>query len=235
MNTLKLSVKIVYAILTCLWITLTGCTKEPEPIIVDSVTLSPSAITITEGESQTLKVTITPSDAENKNVTWTSSNTEVATVAEGKVTALKAGKTTITVTTEDGAKTATCEVTVKAKIYPVTGVTLDKTEHEMTEDEEVTLNATVNPDNATNKNVTWTSSNTEVATVAEGKVTALKAGKTTITVTTEDGAKTATCEVTVKAKTLSTEEDEGNLNYGENGGAGDNIDEENDIYDGGSF
>lgn len=150
MNTLKLSVKIVYAILTCLWITLTGCTKEPEPIIVDSVTLSPSAITITEGESQTLKVTITPSDAENQNVTWTSSNTEVATVAEGKVTALKAGKTTITVTTEDGAKTATCEVTVKAK-------------------------------------------------------------------------------------TLSTEEDEGNLNYGENGGAGDNIDEENDIYDGGSF
>ena len=83
--------------------------------------------------------------------------------------------------------------------------------------------------------MTWSTSDAAIATVTNGKVTAVKAGKATITVTTEDGAKTATCEVTVKAKSISTEVDDGNLNYGEAGGAGDNIDEENDIYDGGSF
>ncbi|MBQ8483241.1 MAG: Ig domain-containing protein, partial [Bacteroidales bacterium] len=188
-----------------------------------------------EGEEITLTATVTPDNATNKNVTWSTSDAAIVTVTNGKVTAVKAGKATITVTTEDGAKTATCEVTVKAKTYPVTGVTLDKTEHEMTEGEEVTLTATVNPDNATNKNVTWSTSDAAIATVTNGKVTAVKAGKATITVTTEDGAKTATCEVTVKAKSISTEVDDGNLNYGEAGGAGDNIDEENDIYDGGSF
>jgi len=200
--TFKSAMKNVSVILTCIWMTLTGCTKEPAPITVNSVTLSPTAMTLAEGESQTLTATIAPSNAENKNVTWTSSNTEVATVSNGKVTAVKAGKATITVTTEDGGKTATCEVTVNAKTSPVTGVSLDKTAHEMTEGEEITLTATVNPDNATNKNVTWSTSDAAIATVTNGKVTAVKAGKATITVTTEDGGKTATCEVTVKAKTF---------------------------------
>ena len=164
------------------------------------MTLDKTSYEMTEGDELTLTATINPNNATNKNVSWKSSNTSVATVSNGKVTAVKAGSAIITVTTEDGSKTATCEVTVNAKVYPVTGVTLDKASHEMTEGDEFTLIATVNPSNATNKNVSWKSSNTSVAIVSNGKVTAVKAGSATITVTTEDGSKTATCEVTVNAK-----------------------------------
>ena len=116
------------------------------------------------------------------------------------VTALKAGTATITVTAEDGGKTATCQVTVNAKVYNVESVSLDKTNITLTEGDSETLTATVSPSNATNKNVIWKSSNTSVATVNNGKVTAIKAGTATITVTTDDGGKTATCQVTVEAK-----------------------------------
>ena len=167
---------------------------------VTGVILDKSSATLTEGDELALTATVNPDNATNKNVTWTSSNSSVASVSNGKVTALKAGKATITVRTDDGGKTATCEVTVNAKVYPVTGVTLDKTSASLTEGDELTLTAIVTPDNATNKNVTWSSSNPSVASVSNGKVTALKAGKTTITVKTEDGGKTATCEVTVNAK-----------------------------------
>ena len=215
---------------------LASCEKPlPETIKVESVSLNVTNTELTEGEQTTLTATVNPSNATNKNVTWSSSDNAVATVDNGKVTAVKAGTATITVTTEDGNKTATCKVTVKAKTYPVESVTLDKTEAELTEGEQTTLTATVNPSNATNKNVTWSSSDNAVATVDNGKVTAVKAGTATITVTTEDGNKTATCKVTVTGKNISTEEDKGDLNYGSEGSAGDNIDEENDIYDGGSF
>ena len=136
---------------------------------------------------------MSPDNATNKSVTWTSSDSSVASVVDGKVTAIKAGKATITVKTDDGGKTATCEITVNAKVYPVTSVSLDKSSATLTEGDEITLIATVNPDNATNKNVTWTSSDPSVASVSNGKVTALKAGKATIIVKTDDGGKTATC------------------------------------------
>ena len=177
-----------------------SCTEDSAPIAVSAVTLDTTSMILVEGDSQTLTATISPSNAENQKVLWSSSNSSVATVKEGVVTAIKPGNATITVKSDDGGKTATCEVTVNAKVYPVTGVTLDKTSHEMTEGDEYTLTATINPSNATNKNVSWKSSNTSVATVSNGKVTALKAGSATITVTTEDGSKTATCSITVKAK-----------------------------------
>ena len=213
-----------------------SCEKPLQDTIkVEGVSLNVTSVELTEGDQTTLTATVNPSNATNKNVTWTSSDNNVATVANGKITAVKAGTATITVKTEDGNKTATCTVTVKAKTYPVESVTLDKTSVELTEGDEVTLTATVNPSNATNKNVTWTSSDSNVATVANGKVTAVKAGTATITVKTEDGNKTATCTVTVTGSDVDTEEDEGELNYGSEGSAGDNIDEENDIYDGGSL
>ena len=178
-----------------------SCQEEiPQPVAVQAVYLNATSMELTEGESATLVATISPNDAENKTVIWSSSNLSIASVSNGKVTALKAGKATIMVKTDDGGKTATCEVTVNAKVYPVTGVTLDKSLTTLTEGDELTLTATVNPDNATNKNVTWSSSNSAVASVSNGKVTALKAGKATITVKTDDGGKTATCEVTVNAK-----------------------------------
>ncbi|MDD5951281.1 MAG: Ig-like domain-containing protein, partial [Bacteroidales bacterium] len=171
---------------------------------VESVSLDKTSITLTEGDSQTLTATVYPANATNKKVSWKSSDESVATVSNGQVTALKAGTATITVTTEDGGKTATCQVTVNAKVYNVESVSLDKTSITLTEGDSETLTATVSPSNATNKNVSWKSSNTSVATVSNGKVTALKAGTATITVTTEDGGKTATCQVTVYANHTST-------------------------------
>jgi uncharacterized protein YjdB len=111
-----------------------------------------------------------------------------------------AGSATVTVTTSDGNKTATCAVTVTSgsSNVPVTGVSLNKTTMNLTVGITETLTATITPSNATNKAVTWRSSNTSVATVSVyGLVTPVVAGSATITVTTSDGNKTATCAVTV--------------------------------------
>ena len=181
-------------------------TVSSSAVSVTGVTLNKTSVSLEEGENETLVATVAPSDATNMNVTWKSDNTAVATVdATGKVTAVKAGTATITVTTADGGKTATCQVTVTAKVVAVTGVTLDKSTATLELGDNLTLVPTIAPSNATNKNVTWKSSNETVATVdATGKVVALKAGTATITVTTADGNKTATCTVTVNDETPST-------------------------------
>ena len=193
-----------------------GCEKEeetgpnggsggggPQTVAVTGVSLSKTSLSLVEGGSETLSATVAPTNATNKAVSWKSSDTGVATVDNsGKVTAVKAGSTTITVTTTDGSKTATCSLTVTSKTVNVTGVTLDKTEIEMTEGAEETLIATVAPADATNKDVTWSTSDSNIAGVSDGKVTAVKEGVATITVTTSDGSKTATCKVKVKAITL---------------------------------
>jgi uncharacterized protein YjdB len=164
-------------------------------VAVTGISLSPSSLTLNVGSSSTITATVSPLNATNTNVTWSSSDATVATVANGKITAVKAGTTTITAKTEDGNFTATCAVTVTV---PVTGVTLNKSTLALTVGSNATLTATVAPSNATNQNVTWTSSDASVATVSSaGKVTGIKAGTATITVTTVDGSKTATCTVTV--------------------------------------
>ena len=168
---------------------------------VTGVTLNKTELSMTVGGSFKLVATISPKDATNQKVTWKSSDSNVADVdQEGLVAAVKAGKATITVTTEDGKKTATCAITVKEDKVAVTGVKLNSTSLSLTEGDSYQLKATVSPINATNQNVTWKSSNSNVADVdQEGLVVAVKAGTATITVTTEDGNKTATCTVTVKA------------------------------------
>ncbi len=179
-------------------------TVKAKAVNVTEVTLDRTELTLTEGETETLTATVKPDNADNRKVTWSSDKTDVATVGgDGRVTAVKAGEAVITVTTEEGGKTATCKVTVKAKVVNVTDVSLDKTELTLTEGEAETLTATVKPDNADNKKVKWSSDKTDVATVdGSGRVTAVKAGEAVITVTTEDGGKTATCKVTVKAKVV---------------------------------
>ena len=180
-----------------------GGQTVPTTVAVTGVSLSKTSLSLVEGGSETLTATVAPTNATNKAVSWKSSDTGVATVDNsGKVTAVKAGSATITVTTTDGSKTATCSVTVTSKTVNVTGVTLDKTEIEMTEGAEETLIATVAPADATNKDVTWSTSDSNIAGVSDGKVTAVKEGEATITVTTSDGSKTATCKVKVKAITL---------------------------------
>ena len=166
---------------------------------VTGVTLNQAELSLYTGESKTLTATVQPDSATNKNVTWESSNKSVATVdATGEVTAIGAGTATITVTTVDGNKTATCTVTVTAAPVPVSGVSLNKDSTSLTVGDTETLTATITPDNATNKNVTWSSDTPSVASVNNGVVTAVAPGTATITVTTADGGFTATCAVTVR-------------------------------------
>ena len=164
---------------------------------VSGITLSSSNTTMQTGTTKQLTPTVKPLNATNKDVTWKSSDTSVATVSSsGKVTAKKAGTATITVTTKDGSFKAICKVTVKDPVA-VSSVKLSQESLTLTVGGSKTITATVLPSDAANKSVTWSSSDTSVATVSNGKITAKKTGKATITVTTVDGKKTAECVVTV--------------------------------------
>ncbi|MDD3363018.1 MAG: Ig-like domain-containing protein [Hespellia sp.] len=165
-------------------------------IIVDlnSISLDKPTLSLTKGTSDTLTVSYDPEIAgTGKTVTWSSDNEAVATVADGKVTAMGAGSATITATVDD--KTATCAVTVT---NPLQSISLNKTETTLKKGQEETLTVSYNPDDTTDsKTVSWNSSDPSVATVDNaGKITAIKDGSTTITATVGD--KTATCTVTVQ-------------------------------------
>ena len=173
---------------------------NPEPTVVDvtGVTLSDSTATITAGQTKTLTATVAPENATDKTVSWSSSDGAVATVEDGVVTAVAAGTATITVTTTDGGFTATCAVTVEAATVAVTGVTVSPKTDTIAVSDTITLTATVAPENATNKAVTWSSSDDAIATVTDaGVVEGKSAGTATITVTTEDGNFTDTAAITV--------------------------------------
>ena len=182
-------------------------TVTKKVVAVESVTLDKSSLELNEGETATLAATVKPDNASDKTVTWSSSKTSVATVdANGKVTAVAEGNATITA--KAGNKSATCSVTVTKNVVAVESITLDKSSLELNEGETATLVATVKPDNATNKTVTWSSSRTSVATVdANGKVTAVAEG--TATITAKAGDKTATCTVTVKKNGMNAGDPEG--------------------------
>jgi uncharacterized protein YjdB len=175
-----------------------------------SVSLNKTELTIEKGKSETLTATVSPSDATDKTVTWQSSNNAIATVDQnGRVTAVNAGSAVITVTTKDGSKTATCNVTV---VIPVTSVSLNKAELALSIGQSETLTAMVKPDDATEKKITWTSSNKWVATVEGGIVTALSVGNTTIIASA--GNQSASCSVVVYPRGSYIDE------YGVNRGQG---------------
>ena len=171
---------------------------------VEGVRIDQTELTLAVSAKETLKAIVEPHFATNRNCTWTSSNQEVASVSdEGLVHALSVGETTITVKTEDGGFEAVCLLTVNDQTVAVTGVSLDHTEATLEIGEELVLTATVSPQEATNKDCIWTSSNQEVASVnAEGLVTALSAGEATITVKTEDGGFEAVCLITVPSEEI---------------------------------
>jgi uncharacterized protein YjdB len=177
------------------------CSVKVTAVAVTGVALDKSTLDmVVGGAAVKLVATVTPSDATNKNATWLSSNTSVATVsASGEVTPVAAGTATISVKTVDGAKVATCLVTVAAAPVAVTGVALDKTTLTLTVNSSLSLVATVAPANATDKVVSWFSDKPGIAEVSTaGVVTAKAVGKATVTVTTRDGSFTASCEVTVR-------------------------------------
>ena len=175
--------------------TVTSSTPSPStPVAVSGVALNKKVATVNVGKTVTVKATVTPANADNKTLVWTSSNTKIATVSNGVV---KAGRVIITAKTTDGSNiSATCTVTVK---QPVTRISLSK-KATMYTGKKLTLKAKVNPANASNKALTWKSSNTKIAKVASnGVVTGVKAGTVKITATAKDGSrKSATCTVTVR-------------------------------------
>ncbi len=184
-------------------------------IDVSSISLNDNSIGMNVGEKTTLTATISPDNATNNTVTWSSSDTGVinigrisnnsayATSSAAEILAIGPGTATITAESSNG-KTATCTITVT---QPVESISLDKENIVLSNKESTTLVSTINPSNATNKNITWTSSNPSVATVngnseisgniASVRITAKNTGTTTITATTEDGNKVATCQVSV--------------------------------------
>lgn len=168
-----------------------------QSVSVTAVKMSEDKLTVETGKTAALSATVEPSNATDKSVTWSSSDTSVATVSGGTVTGVKAGTATITATA--GGKSASCVVTVSNATVTVTGITLDKSSENLMVGKKLTLTAKVAPDNASNKSVTWKSSDTSIATVDNGVVKGIKVGTATITATTVDQGKTATCKITVKA------------------------------------
>lgn len=178
----------------------------------EGVFLNKTELKIQRGTSETLEATVQPATTNIKDLTWTSSAPEIASVDQtGKVTAHKLGEADITVTTVDGGHTAVCKVTV---IQKVTGVTLDKESASLRIGEEtLQLNAVVEPSDASDKSLLWTSSEAGVASVSEtGLVTPLAPGETVITVTTVDGEFSATCTVTVIQPVVSITLNETSIN-----------------------
>ena len=192
-----------------------ACEKQPGSIPVTGITLDPTSVVLVEGESATVTATVSPDDATNKQVRWSSSSPNIQ-VSNGKITTsfpagsptttidgkIALGRGTITATTEDGKKKATCKVIVLAKTIDVTGVSLSETSLQLNKGDSRTLKATVKPDNATEKTVQWSSSNTSVATVdQDGTVTAVGGGSATIKATA--GNQSASCSVNVNVPVTS--------------------------------
>ena len=166
-------------------------------IAVTKVTLSETTATMTIGGELELTATIEPKNATDQRLTWSSSDTGVATVdSNGKVTAKAAGTATITATAASGI-TAACEITVSDEVIEVTAVTLDKTEATIKVGKSLQLTATIEPSGATDQKLEWTSSDSDIAIVTDGRVTGVAPGDVTITVKTTNG-KTATCTITVE-------------------------------------
>ena len=183
-----------------------GSSQQIEPVYPTSIDVTGNQSISIGGTSQ-LSVTYTPNDTNVKNVTFTSSNNSIATVSsEGLVTGITAGTATITTTAEAANSTTvtdTIQITVNA--ISVSSVSLNQQSASVKAGKTITLMPTILPTNATNKNVTWSTSNGSIASVSNGVVTGVAAGTATITVRTQDGNRTANCVVTVTAASVSAE------------------------------
>ena len=202
-------VKVADAATSFSGVSVNGETVETTPttgsgtVYVTGATLNATTLNLGIGKTATLTCTITPANAADKTISWTSSDETIATVDQnGKVTAVAKGMAVITVEPKGmhpnfRIASPKCEVYVDP--VPVTGITLNETSLELTEGGTFTLEATIAPADATNKNVGWESNKPAIASVDKnGVVKALAEGDATITVTTKDGSKTATCTVKVK-------------------------------------
>lgn len=167
-------------------------TAERKEILPTSIILDKADVTMNVGETTKLKADVWPTDADNKSVIWNSDNEDIAKVSsDGVVTAVKAGKTKVYATTQANNLKAECEITV---LQPVTGIEMDKSSISFTYiGETVQLTAKLLPEDASNQNVTWESSDTKVAIVSKGKVVCTGFGTAVISAVSADGGFMATC------------------------------------------
>ncbi|MDR0814122.1 MAG: Ig-like domain-containing protein, partial [Bacteroidales bacterium] len=177
-----------------------GCGDDKDKTVpVTGVTLTPATQMLTIGGSGQLTATITPDNATDQKVTWNITPTGIISIADnGAITAMKDGEATVTATA-DGISSA--PVTIKVNPIVVTGVTVPAT-FSIMKGKKTTLTATVEPDNATNKTVTWAVTDATPAGAATvdavtGEVTGIELGAATITATTADGGKTAVCILSI--------------------------------------
>ncbi len=178
------------------------CTVTVEQAAIN-LALDKTEMTLKVGESQTITATVTPEGLPDKSVTWESDHADIASVVDGTVKGLKPGMATITVTTVAEPKVSkTCTVTVEN--IRVTGIEISRTSLALTVGEGSTLTAQVLPREATVQDIEWTSSQPAIVSVDKGAVMAHAAGEAEITAKSVDGGFTATCKVTVKAKSGST-------------------------------
>jgi len=197
--------KIAFYLMTIAVIAITACndSKNIDDYMyipkadVTGVTLDQAQLELARNATATLKATIAPARAVNQNITWSTSDENVASVtSDGVVLAKDLGTANITVTTEDGGKTAVCALTVVEQT--ATDVTVNNSTLTLKVGDGETLTTTVSPDNTSNKQVTWSSDAEGIATVSSsGEVKALAPGTANITATTVSGGKKATCVVTV--------------------------------------
>ena len=174
-------------------------TVERGYVDVTGITLNKSSVSVNVGATTKLVATVLPQSANNRSVTWSSSNTSIATVNNGTITGIKAGTATISAKTYNG-KVAKSTVTVR-NIEP-TSITLNTKTVALAAGSTYKLTATISPSNATIKTITWSTSNSAVAKVAGGTITAVKVGSATITAKTHNG-KSASVAVTVTAKAIA--------------------------------
>ena len=185
-----------------LWAGNNDLVVQQTPVAATGVALDPASVDLYNNNTYKFNVVTTPADANNYTLSWASSNESVATVAEdGTVTVVGEGTATITVTLNDqlesGVFTATATVNGLGNMA-VSGISLDPTAIDTyVGAAPVEITAVIAPANASNQNITWTSSDENVATVDNGVVTGVGAGTATITATTEDGGFTATATVNV--------------------------------------
>ena len=172
--------------------------SKPSVVNPTGISVNKSRVDLIVGHSIQVNATVSPNNANNKSVTWSSQNTRVATVHNGKITAVGTGSTLVLAKTYNG-KTASVRVYVRSNAIAVDKIRLNVTNFTIRKKESYTLSATITPSNASNKTITWTSSNTSIATVSGGKVTSKKVGTVTITAKIHNG-KTATAKVTVHNK-----------------------------------
>lgn len=172
-----------------------GC--QPSEIAVEGLTIDKTELTVEIGQSATLTATVQPANATNKEITWSIDNASIASVNNGVVTAIAAGSAKVIAKCQSFY--AVCHLTVPSNEIAVQGISLDKTSLALKVGESATLTATVEPANATNKEVTWSIDNAKVASINNGVVTALAAGSAKITAKAGQPACSTTCNLTVSA------------------------------------